>query len=103
MAASTSSTLPPITAVIEVGVRAAASAIARPRSRTKVIASSSDSAPTRAAAVISPTECPATTPTPALAVSPGSSRAPAASRPAATSSGCATAVSRIVSASASVP
>ena len=56
MAASTSSGLPPITAVIEVGVAALAAAIARPRSRTNTIACSADSTPTTAAAVISPTE-----------------------------------------------
>ena len=56
IAASTSSGLPPITAVIEVGVAALASAIARPRSRTNTRASSSERVPTRAAAVISPTE-----------------------------------------------
>ena len=52
--------------------------------------------PASAAAVISPTLCPATTPGEA-------SRAAAESRPAATSSGWATAVSRISSASAFVP
>ena len=56
IAANTSSGLPPITAVIEVGVAALASAIARPRSRTNTMACLSESAPTTAAAVISPTE-----------------------------------------------
>ncbi len=62
MAASTSSALPPITAVIDVGVTALAAAMARPRSRTKTMACSADSTPTPAAAVISPTEWPAATP-----------------------------------------
>ena len=61
-AASTSSGLPPITAVIDVGVTALAAAIARPRSRTNTMACSADSTPTPAAAVISPTEWPAATP-----------------------------------------
>ena len=55
-AASTSSALPPMIAVIEVGVCALAAAIARPRSRTKTIACSAEMTPTPAAAVISPTE-----------------------------------------------
>ena len=57
-----------MTAVIDVGVTALASAIARPRSRTKTIACSADRTPTPAAAVISPTECPATTPTNWIAI-----------------------------------
>ncbi len=44
-------------------VTAAASAIARPRSRTRTMASSEDSTPDRAAAASSPTLWPATTPT----------------------------------------
>ena len=62
--ASTSSGSPPSTALIPVGVAALASAIARPRSATKRIASVSESTPAPAAAVISPTECPASAPVP---------------------------------------
>ena len=102
-AASTSSALPPITAVIEVGVAALAAAIARPRSRTNTIACSADSTPTPAAAVISPTECPAATPMKGNASAGWGKSSSAASRPEATSSGWAIAVSRMVSASASVP
>ncbi|MPN07753.1 hypothetical protein SDC9_155025 [bioreactor metagenome] len=102
IAARTSSSLPPMTAVIEVGRTAEASAMPLPRSRTKTRACSADSTPTRAAAVISPTECPATTPTSRKA-SAESKRAAAVARPAATSSGWATAVSRMVSSSAPVP
>ena len=60
---ATSSGSPPTTALIEVGVTALAAAIARPRSRTNTIACSALSTPTPAAAVISPTEWPAATPT----------------------------------------
>jgi hypothetical protein len=56
-----------------------------------------------AAAVISPTLCPATTPTFRNASDGDGRSSRTAVSPAATSSGCATAVSRIVSASASVP
>src|SRR5918997_1953959 len=102
-AASTSSGLPPTTAVIEVGVTALAAAMARPRSRTSTIACSADSTPTPAAAVISPTECPAATPMKGNASAGCGKSSRAASSPEATSSGCAIAVSRMVSASASVP
>ena len=86
-----------------VGLRAAASAIARPRSRTSTIACSAVMTPVPAAAVISPTLCPAAAPT-AWNASEGCGKiSSAATSPAATSSGWATAVSRIVSASASVP
>ncbi len=86
-----------------VGVAAAAVAMALPRSRTRTIACSAVIARAPAAAASSPTLCPATAPTwwKASAGCGNSSRA--ASRPEATSSGCATAVSRMVSASASVP
>ena len=94
---------PPITAVIDVGVAALAAAMARPRSRTKTIACSADSTPTPAAAVISPTEWPAATPMKGNASAGCGNSSSAASRPEATSSGWAMAVSRIVSASASVP
>ena len=63
MAASTSSRSPPITAVMEVGRTAEACAMALPRSRTRTIADSALITPTEQAAVISPTLCPATTPT----------------------------------------
>ncbi len=101
--ASTSSGLPPITAVIEVGVVALAAAIDWPRSATKTIACSLEMTPTPAAAVISPTECPAATPILGYASAGSGKSSAAASSPAATSSGWAIAVSRIVSASASVP
>ena len=103
MAASTSSEFPPITAVIDVGVAALAAAIARPRSRTNTIACSADSTPTPAAAVISPTEWPAATPMNGNASAGCGKSSSAANRPEATSRGWAMAVSRIVSASASVP
>jgi hypothetical protein len=54
-----SASSPPTTAAIEVACRAAADAIALPRLVTNLIASSSLSTPETAAAVISPTECPA--------------------------------------------
>ena len=63
MQAITSSRSPPSTALIPVGVCALAWAIARPRSLTKTIADSAVIARAPAAAVNSPTECPATTPT----------------------------------------
>ena len=85
-----------------VGVTADASAIALPRSRTRTIACSPLNAPTAPAAVSSPTLCPATAPTPAKPVDSGRSSRAVAS-PVATSSGCAIWVSRMASASASVP
>ena len=101
--ASTSSASPPSTAVMPVGVAFAASAIARPRSRTRTMACSAVIARAPAAAVSSPTLWPATAPIRPIA-SPGcGKRESAATRPAPTSNGCAIAVSRIVSASASVP
>src|SRR5215472_8960442 len=111
IAASTSGSSPPSTAVIPVASAAAARAMARPRTRTRRIASSGASNPEMAPAANSPTLCPAAAPTPAAAaasasrggrpVPPASSAAAAIA--AATSSGCATAVSRISSASAVVP
>ena len=87
-----------------VGVMALASAIARPRRLTRLIASCGVRTPVAAAAVISPTECPATTPAEEASVSGLSAyRASRASSPAPTMSGWATAVSRIVSASDVVP
>jgi hypothetical protein len=86
-----------------VGLSADASAIARPRSRTRTIACSAVMTPVPAAAVISPTLCPAVAPT-AWNASDGCGKISSAeTRPAATRSGWATAVSRIASASASVP
>ena len=102
-AAATSSGCPPTTAVIDVGRAALAVAIARPRSATKTIADSAEKTPTPAAAVISPTECPAATPIRGYASAGCGKSSSAASRPDATSSGCATAVSRMVSASAWTP
>ena len=79
-----------------VGVTAAAAAIALPRSRTSTMACSAVITPAPAAAVISPTLCPATAPT-CRRRRPGAGTARAATtRPAATSSGWATAVSRMV-------
>ncbi len=101
--ASTSSRSPPSTAVIEVAVCWAAAAIALPRSRTSTIACSALSTPAPAAAASSPTLCPASAPAVPNAPSGASRISCAATRLAATSSGCAIAVSRIVSASASVP
>ena len=87
-----------------VGVLGAdASAIARPRSRTSTIACSAVITPAPAAAVISPTLCPAAAPTTWKASAGWGKSSSALTSPAATSSGWATAVSRIVSASASVP
>ena len=108
MVASTSSGSPPSTALMPVGVAALAAAIARPRWATNRMASVSVSTPAAAAAVISPTECPASAPVPAGATAyPPSAvlpdRARRASSPAPTSSGWATAVSLMVSSSDVVP
>ena len=103
IAARTSSRSPPSTAVIPVGVAAAASAIARPRSRTRTIACSAVIARAPAAAVSSPTLCPATAPMRANASAGDGKSSSAATRPVATSSGWAISVRRISSASASVP
>ncbi len=100
--ARTSSRSPPRMAVIDVGRCADALAIALPRSRTNTIACSALIAPTPAAAVISPTLWPAVAPTRSKTSAPAE-RAAAVTRPVPTSNGWATAVSRIVSASASVP
>lgn len=89
------------TADMPVGVAAAAWAMAVARVRTKLMASSSLSAPARAEAVISPTEWPANRRSSRPSSSLRSRRA--ATSPAATISGWATAVSLMVSASASVP
>ncbi len=86
-----------------VGVAAAAAAIALPRSRTSTIACSAVITRAPAAAASSPTLWPATAPIRPKASAGCGKSSSAASRPDATSSGCATAVSRIVSASASVP
>ena len=86
-----------------VGVTAAASAIALPRSRTSTIACSAVIARAPAAAVSSPTLCPATAPIWSNASAGWGNSSRAATRPVATSSGWAILVSRIVSASASVP
>ena len=82
---------------------AAASAIALPRSRTSTIACSAVITRAPAAAVSSPTLWPATAPMRANASAGCGKRSRAAMRPVATSSGWAILVSRIVSASASVP
>ena len=92
---------PPSTALMPVGSSAAASAIARPRSATKRIASASARTPAAAAAVISPTEWPAMPPM--RSARPSARRRPRVRRPAATMSGWAIAVSRMVSASLTVP
>ena len=86
-----------------VGVSAAASAMALPRSRTSSVASSALIAPAMAAAASSPTLCPPTAPTFSRASSGWGKSWSAAARPVATRSGWAILVSRIVSASASVP
>ena len=86
-----------------VGVAAAASAIALPRSRTSTIACSAVITRAPAAAAISPTLWPATAPIWAKASAGCGNSSSAATRPVATSSGWAIWVSRIVSASASVP
>ncbi len=101
--ASTSSGSPPRIAVIPVSVTAAASAIALPRSRTRTMACSAVITRAPAAAVSSPTECPATALTLPNA-SVGCGKIPsAATSPVATSSGWAISVRRISSASATVP
>src|SRR3954447_19329850 len=102
-AALTSSGFPPRTALMPVGVTALAAAMARPRSRTRTIACSWDRTPVSAAAVSSPTECPATTPAPAAASASTALTAGSAARPAATIRGCAIAVSLMVSASEVLP
>ena len=76
-------------AAIEPGLRAAASAIARPRSRTSVIASSRVIASAAASAANSPTEWPITK----SALIPRSCRAASTAREVATSADCCTAVS----------
>ena len=86
-----------------VGVVCAAAAIASPRSRTSTMACSAVIARAPAAAASSPTLCPATAPTCSNASAGCGNSSRAASRLEATSSGWATAVSRMVSASASVP
>ena len=86
-----------------VGVIAAASAIALPRSRTRTMACSAVIARAPAAAVISPTEWPATAPTWPNASAGWGNSSRAAIRPVATSRGWAIWVSLMVSASASVP
>ena len=86
-----------------VGVTAAASAIALPRSRTSTIACSAVMTRAPAAAVSSPTLWPATAPICANASAGWGNSSRAATRPVATRSGWATWVSRIASASASVP
>ena len=101
--ASTSSRSPPRTAVMPVGVCAAAAAIALPRSRTSTMACSAVMTRAPAAAAISPTLWPATAPTRWKASLGCGKRSRAAMRPVATSSGWAISVRRMVSASASVP
>jgi hypothetical protein len=108
IAASTSAGSPPRTADIPVGVSAHARAMARPRTAVSAIAASTDSTPASAAAVSSPTLCPAmTTSRPACGewrTGPGippSSRA--MNRLIATTSGWVTAVSLMASASPVVP
>ncbi len=86
-----------------VSVRAAASAMPRPRSATRESASSGERTPARAAAVNSPTLWPAVASTWWGAAGRDPSRAEAAASPAPTNRGWATAVSRISSASAVVP
>src|SRR6478735_6613592 len=101
MAARTSAGSPPTTALMPVGVAAAAAAILLARSRTNVMASDSDRTPAREAAVISPTEWPARM-TGSVPSSTSNSDF-AVTRPAATIRGCATAVSLMVSSSEVVP
>ena len=100
IASRTSSSSPPRTAAIPVGDAAAAWAMPVARTRIKRIASSSLRIPESAAAVISPTECPAKSrfSDPRRA----SVRRPV-TIPAATIKGWAIAVSLIASSSASVP
>ena len=103
IAASTSSRSPPRTAVIPVAVVAAAAAIALPRSRTSTIACSAVIARAPAAAASSPTLWPETAPIWLNASAGCGNSSSAVIRLVATSSGWAIWVSRIVSASASVP
>ena len=86
-AAITSSRSPPITADIDVGQEALAAAIALPRSRTSTIAASTLMTLVPAAAVISPTLWPATTPTLRNASDGDGSSSSTAVRPAATRRG----------------
>ena len=86
-----------------VAVTAAASAIALPRSRTSTMACSAVIARAPAAAVTSPTECPATAPICWNTSAGWGKSSSAAIRPVATSRGWAISVCRMVSASASVP
>jgi hypothetical protein len=91
-----------------VGVRSQAAAMARPRTAVKAMAASTDSTPASAAAVSSPTLCPAmTTSRPACGVcATGPGRPPssrATKRLIATTRGWVTAVSLIASASPVVP
>ena len=95
IAASTSSSSPPRTAVIPVASALQAAAIASARTRVSLIASSAEVTPAIAPAASSPTLCPA--------AAPGWPSSPATARAAATSSGCATAVSVICSALPAVP
>ena len=85
-----------------VGVTAAAAAMAFPRSRTRTIACSAVTARAPAAAVSSPTLCPATAPMREKVSAGWGNTSRAAIRPVATRSGWAILVSRMVSASASV-
>src|SRR5690606_19104221 len=102
IAASTSCGSPPTTALIPVGVCAAAAAMARARWETRPTAPVSVSAPATAAAASSPTEWPAVTSTTSVVSRPSRITRSATSEDA-TMSGWATAVSRIASASDSVP
>ncbi len=86
-----------------VGVTAAASAIALPRSRTRTMACSAVMTRAPVAAVSSPTLWPATAPILSNASAGCGKSSSAATSPVATSSGCAIWVSRMASASASVP
>ncbi len=99
MPAATSSGSPPSTADMPVGVSAQAAAISAPRRAANATASAGVRAPETAAAVSSPTLCPATT----RSVSPSRPSRPATIAPSATISGWVTAVSLISSASAVVP
>ena len=101
--AKTTSASPPCTADIPVGVCAAAAAIALPRSRTNTMACSPEMMFEAAAAVISPTLCPAPTPTTRYASAGWGNSSSRDTKPAATIKGCAMAVSLMVSASAVVP
>ena len=103
MAASTSSSAPPSTAVIPVSVIAAALAMARPRIPISRIASAGLITDAIAPAASSPTLCPATPPACSGAAESPPNSSSAVDTAAATSSGCATAVSLISSAPAVVP